>query len=344
MSLVAVESELGNINDVGVRPINPKFVIVLDKSGSMTPIRNSILQAVNDLIDEQKKLSEELKDNATLTLITFSSESQTIMRNIPFTHARHLERSDYETDGYTALHDAIGTGILQHEDENNVVFVIVTDGQENSSKQWTQQNVNAAIEAKKALGWNFIYLANDLSVAKDGDSMGIGAANVFATTSQTNNIAVGFENMPNALTRQVSCAFAAFRQSSHVPNLNSSASSEQDLNSPPIPVRSTGNVDITDHYYQPLELKRTARVYVKKNEDSADLVDSDDEEKCASASVGVASAGVGVGVGVASAGVGAGAGAKDAKDELVNTVVNRTSSLMDSDVYDLDFAVQHPKS
>lgn len=215
MSLVAVESKFD-----GSRPVNPKFVIVLDKSGSMSDIRDAILRSVNDLIDEQKALSEKLNDDATLTIITFSSESQTVMKNVPFRSARHLEREEYETDGYTALYDAVGVGITQHEGEKNVVFVIVTDGEENSSKHWTHQRVNDAIEAKKAIGWNFIYLANDLRVAEAGMDMGIAAAAACAATSQTNNLAVGYDNMAAALSRQVSGAFAAYRQSSEVPNLN----------------------------------------------------------------------------------------------------------------------------
>lgn len=217
MSFVAVNTE----NKVDVRPSNPKFVIVLDKSGSMSMISGKILQSVNSLIDEQKALSEKLNDDATLTIITFSTETQTVMKNVPFKNARHLEPEEYYTDGNTALHDAIGIGITQHEGEKNVVFVIVTDGQENSSRLWDRQKVNKAIEAKKDAGWSFIYLANDFRVSEAGDGMGISAAAATSTTSRTNNIAVGYENMAAALSRQISGAFAVYRQSSEVPNLNS---------------------------------------------------------------------------------------------------------------------------
>lgn len=244
---VAVENAAGDTKVVdytnNVRPINPRFVMLLDESGSMSDNRNSILDAVNSLINDQKKLSHTLNDDATLTIIKFANEGRTLIKNESFKTINNLSLEQYNPDGGTALYDAIGMGINQHEDEKNVVMVIVTDGEENCSKHHTHSNIMMKIETKKEMGWNFIYLANDLSVSQRGASLGFDVAAPTETTSACNNISVGYNCMGPALERCVSHAITNYRQTSAVPNMN--YATELSL-SPPSAVQSStfGNLPL----------------------------------------------------------------------------------------------------
>lgn len=200
---------------------HPKLIILLDASGSMGIIRDKIILAVNNLIDEQSLLSKKLNDEATITIIVFNEEIKTIIKNANISEVKHITEDMYFPDGFTALYDAIGTGISQHRNDTNVLFVIVTDGEENSSKHFNHNDIKVLINEKKAIGWNVIYLShNDASVSQAGSDIGFSAAPYNAINSQSNNINVEYELIAPILSRGVSNAFSTYRETSEVPNLN----------------------------------------------------------------------------------------------------------------------------
>jgi uncharacterized protein YegL len=176
---------------------NPDYThitLVVDRSGSMTAIKTETEGGVNDFIAEQKKLP----GKTTLTLSTFDTHF-----DIVHDHVDINEVPPFVLDprGFTALFDAMGKSIHETgawlatlpEDERpgKVIFVTVTDGQENASREFTQQTVFAAVtEQTNTYAWEFSFLAADPSAIKVGTAMGINPNNSMAY--DPNNIGATF--------------------------------------------------------------------------------------------------------------------------------------------------------
>ncbi len=107
-----------------------KIVIVLDESGSMESVKDSIRNSINDLIQEQKQIKSR---PATFTLVKFNENVNRVIKNKPLDSVDLLTSVDYRPNGATALYDCIGDTIDWYRNEKVVLTVIVTDGQENGS-------------------------------------------------------------------------------------------------------------------------------------------------------------------------------------------------------------------
>ena len=123
-----------------------KIVMIIDESGSMEAIKDKIIKSINDLITEQKQVKER---PSTFTLVKFNNTVNRIVKNKNLNDVVTLKSSDYIPSGTTALYDAIGDTIEWFKNEKDVLMVIVTDGQNNSSKNYTKNQVSLMIEQKK---------------------------------------------------------------------------------------------------------------------------------------------------------------------------------------------------
>jgi len=159
------------------------ITVILDRTGSMESIREDVIGGFNAFLAQQQAAPEP----ATLTLVQFDSQepyevlhsAETIAAIQPLSRERYVPRAS------TPLYDAMGRGILDleaklaalHEAERpgKVIFVVVTDGQENASREFDRQRVTALIEAKKGLGWDFVFLSADLAAFLDARGMGVDA-------------------------------------------------------------------------------------------------------------------------------------------------------------------------
>lgn len=197
------------------------IILILDESGSMSSNRLEILQAVNKFVKEQQA---QPSDGTTLSVLTFDEKVKVLFTNKPLNDVALLTEKDYKPDGMTALYDAVGSAIDDHVGRERVLMVVVTDGQENSSKKYNKSMIKSKIDTVKACGWNFIFLANDIETSSGGDDVGFGKAAAGATYSSVNNVAVGYKGMSRALSGAVSEAATVYRASSLVPNMNKMAS------------------------------------------------------------------------------------------------------------------------
>lgn len=152
-----------------------RLVLLLDSSGSMSTQRRDVIGGINETIRQQRSSLPE--DKTTMfTVITFSNEvSSPIdhkLATVPF-----FTEADYSPNGSTALYDAMGLSIERYKNESNVIFLIMTDGEENSSKHYTHPQVTQMIQkAKDTKNWNFIYLSEDITTFKQGDRMGLNSS------------------------------------------------------------------------------------------------------------------------------------------------------------------------
>lgn len=151
-----------------------EIVLVIDKSGSMADIADDAIGSFNSFLEEQKKLPGDAKMWVTLfdTSYTFYSEGKAIQDVMP------LDRTTYRPGGNTALLDAIGKTIdeVNKRNPSKVLFAILTDGQENSSREYSYAGIQSLIKEKEALGWQILFLASGLDAAKEAMNIGISSA------------------------------------------------------------------------------------------------------------------------------------------------------------------------
>lgn len=171
---------------------------VLDKSGSMYSCINDTLGGYNHFINSQKK------DNpfGTMTLELFSNDLKTVYENKKISDISELSLKEYSPSGATALLDAIGSTIKKAEKSKKPTIVILTDGEENSSKKYTLNHVKDLIDMKKTLGWNFVFLGANQDAIEMGGVMGVPEQS--AMTFNTENTVEAFEGLSAAVGRQTS--------------------------------------------------------------------------------------------------------------------------------------------
>jgi len=152
-------------------------VLLLDKSGSMSIIKNDTIGSVENFVAEQKVLKD--AGSLTLTIVEFDTETR---ERTPRTKIEDVGDTylGYVPFGATALLDAIGETVNKTEEilkskkkERNVVFVIITDGEENSSREYSSLAIKSLIERKQNEGWNFLFLGANQDAFSVGKDMGI---------------------------------------------------------------------------------------------------------------------------------------------------------------------------
>lgn len=163
------------------------IIFILDESGSMESLGTEPVQAVNSFINDQKK-STPPGVNSTFTLWKFNSN---VTLSINEQDLKTIGTfSDYHPDNMTALYDAIGKAIvskkLSGKNLFGVVCVILTDGEENSSKEYNSFEIsNLTKEMQEKWGWKFIYLGANQDAFKVGAQLGIQQTS--CTSFSTNN-------------------------------------------------------------------------------------------------------------------------------------------------------------
>jgi hypothetical protein len=141
----------------------PDVVILLDSSSSMSPYREKVISTFNEYVASVKETAN------TISLYQFYSDYlnvghiiESIYKENP-SRIKKLGYTDYCPNGGTPLYDAMGTLIKKFESsKRNVQFVTHTDGEENTSKEWLFETLNAYITAMTARGWLFTYLGEGL--------------------------------------------------------------------------------------------------------------------------------------------------------------------------------------
>lgn len=158
--------------------------VILDRTGSMESIRDDVIGGFNAFLVQQQAAP----GAATFTLVQFDSQDpyEVLQAHVDLAGVPPITREQYVPRASTPLYDAIGRGILELEvalakqskatRPDRVVFVIVTDGAENASTEFDRARVGRLIDAKKGLGWQFVFLSADLDALDDSREMSIDPA------------------------------------------------------------------------------------------------------------------------------------------------------------------------
>lgn len=155
------------------------LIFILDKSGSMSGLEKDTIGGFNSMLKNQKKLSDE----CYVSTLLFNHESYLLHNRIEIDKVEPLTRHDYQVSGCTALFDAVGMMIQKASSiqynlfapiEHKVLFVIITDGEENSSREYTGHAIKSLIEHRQAeFGWEFIFLGANIDAAQSAEDIGI---------------------------------------------------------------------------------------------------------------------------------------------------------------------------
>jgi len=145
-----------------------RLIFVLDRSGSMGGIANEAIGGFNAFVDGQKQVEGE----ATLSLVIFDNVLDTIHDNVPLASVPTLTSEIYIPRGMTSLFDAIGVTIAKYlavpTDENTkTIFAVLTDGDENSSKEFSGKAVADLIKkVETEHQWEVMFLGANINVAE----------------------------------------------------------------------------------------------------------------------------------------------------------------------------------
>ena len=144
------------------------IVFVIDRSGSMTGSESDTIGGFNSFIEREKK--NEL--DTRVTVVLFDDRYEVLYTRKPIYEVSKLTEKEYWVRGSTALLDAIGKTIntLNHEIDNKVLFVIMTDGMENSSREYSKEQIRSLI---KSHNWEFIFIGADIDSYAEARNIGI---------------------------------------------------------------------------------------------------------------------------------------------------------------------------
>ncbi|WP_422123284.1 vWA domain-containing protein [Planococcus sp. X10-3] len=157
-----------------------ELVFILDKSGSMAGLEKDTIGGFNALVEKQRNLPGEVR----VTTVLFNQSYELLHDRIALEGISPLTETDYEVGGTTALLDAIGSTIqkisnaqqrtMEQARADKVMFVITTDGMENSSCEYNYKKIHEMIAAQKdKANWEFIFLGANIDAVATAKQFGV---------------------------------------------------------------------------------------------------------------------------------------------------------------------------
>lgn len=195
------------IHDVK-KVVETHYLLILDKSGSMSSVRQETINNFNEQVQTIKKLEAQYPDQKYfVSLITFSDGMEEVMMDIPASEVKELTKEDYNPNGMTALYHAMGQGISKLKDKLtprmtdaskivSSVIVVMTDGGENHSQhhpeKWTADRLKPLVESlNKDDRWTISFLGANQDAVLTSSQVGINIGNTmnYASTAKgTSNV------------------------------------------------------------------------------------------------------------------------------------------------------------
>ncbi|MGZ5244234.1 MAG: VWA domain-containing protein [Bacteroidia bacterium] len=163
-------------------------LIILDESGSMESIKKTIIQGFNEIVQTVKGIEKEFpQQEHFISLVSFNGLGQKLLHFIdPVSKLEQIDEKRYKPDATTPLYDAMGFGIsklrqyLTNQTNYNVLVTVLTDGEENASREYSGNDIKKLIEALKMEKWTFTYIGTDHDVEKFALSISITNSMSFA--------------------------------------------------------------------------------------------------------------------------------------------------------------------
>ena len=192
-----------------------EVVFILDRSGSMRGLEADTIGGFNSMLEKQKKENGE----AYISTVLFDDVSDVIYDRVSIDTIEPMTDKQYYVRGCTALLDAVG-GAIHHigkihkkaADEDvpeKTMFIITTDGMENSSHKYDYDKVKKMIEKKQKNGWEFIFLGANIDAAKEAGKFGISASRAFNYECDSAGTKLNYATLGRAVSAFRSCKASA---------------------------------------------------------------------------------------------------------------------------------------
>lgn len=159
-----------------------ELVFILDKSGSMSGLEADTIGGFNSLLKKQKKKAGDV----VVTTVLFDDRYQILHDRFDINDIKPISEKEYYVEGSTALLDAVGKTIRKIDNVrknrrhnghvDKVLFVIITDGMENASHEFSYEQIRKTIRhRKKKCDWEFLFLGANIDAAATAEQYGISA-------------------------------------------------------------------------------------------------------------------------------------------------------------------------
>lgn len=186
-----------------------ELICIIDRSGSMSRIRNQAIAGINGFLQEQAAVP----GDARMTMVQFDNVYEPLHAGTPLAQVPLLNTSTYAPRGSTALLDAIGRTIddvgrrlsktPEPERPAHVLVAILTDGYENASTDYTGSQIRQMIEHQQTkYDWDFIYLGANQDAFAEGGAIGIKAFDTAQWDSTPQGTFAALHNMSAMVTER----------------------------------------------------------------------------------------------------------------------------------------------
>lgn len=184
-----------------------ELVFILDRSGSMGGLESDTIGGFNSMLKKQQAEAGECR----ITTVLFDDKYETLHDRIDIAAVGPITAEQYFVRGSTALLDAVGKTIdkISNAQKNTaeayraqkVLFVITTDGMENSSREFGYEKIKSMIEhQKKSCGWEFIFLGANIDAVNVANRIGIAQNRAQTYHNDTEGIATNYEALSETVS------------------------------------------------------------------------------------------------------------------------------------------------
>ncbi len=161
-----------------------KITFILDSSGSMLGKEKSVVNAINGMFSEWKKRDTLVQFN----IYTFSEQIRVLIKNSNLDVTTEISEQDYRVAGMTSLYDAIVQVLNENKDQERT-FVIITDGEDTSSNQFTRQDAKNAISlAKLEQNASFVFIGEGEKAFSESQNLGLDEVSSIHVTNLSQEI------------------------------------------------------------------------------------------------------------------------------------------------------------
>ena len=187
-----------------------ELVFILDRSGSMSGLESDTIGGFNGMLTQHRSEGGDV----LVSTVLFDHENEVIHDRVRIADVPALTSKEYYTRGCTALLDAMGDAIhhiknvhkyARPEDRPaRTMFIITTDGMENSSTRYTADQVRAMVKQQEEAGWEFVFLGANIDAVQVAGGLGIRAENAVEFACDAAGVRENFASLSH-----MTCAFAA---------------------------------------------------------------------------------------------------------------------------------------
>jgi von willebrand factor type A domain-containing protein len=186
------------------KPKDVELVFILDRSGSMGGLESDTIGGYNSMLSKQKK---EKTGKVSVTTVLFDDQYELLYNQVPIEKVSPMTEEEYYVRGSTALLDAIGKTVMQvkanqdkKEIKDKVLFVIITDGMENASREYRVEQVKKLIEERKEKdNWEFLFLGANIDAIGAAKDLGIDSSRAVRFKSDKKGTAKNYEVLNEAI-------------------------------------------------------------------------------------------------------------------------------------------------